>query len=238
MVSLMMRRGGAFTGSVVACGWIAWSVLPTLAGAAGECGTVIPDTSKADPYGLREGRCEGMYLEQYSASVVPHSLTLGKVEVRKQDSSISLKWRGGVPGNVVDLLVKTFDCFPRYQMRVTVPAERGKYDWSNSILVRQSIPALGVQAKTIKGDYFPTLSDSATGTDEYYVAFCTSQTLNSVSIKVYTEAGDLVHAEPSFRAKKGPVVARVPASKFVSGQRYRTTLTSGAVTAGFRFQVP
>jgi hypothetical protein len=202
-----------------------------------ECKDETPDPSSNTPYRRRGGLCEGMYLKRYAASVVPQSLTLGDVSVGKADQTLTIKWDAPPVGNQLDLVVRNLKCEPSYQMRTDVNAASGSFAWPPTIPVQHAINSLGVQARTSEGDYLPARTGTSSNS-EYRIAFCASDPLVNVWIKVYDSKDQQIHSVALKKTKAGSIEIGVPVAEIKPHARYRVTLTSGAISTGFSFEVP
>jgi hypothetical protein len=204
--------------------------------AAEACKDVTPAPQSRDPYQLIDKRCEGMYLERYAASVVPHSVTIGNVVVPDAET-VTLAWEKSGARQTLDLVARDVRCEPHYQMRTTVLAADGTFAWPTRILRRNSVRELGIRARSEAGTYIPTRLGAVPVTSGYRVAFCTSEPLVDVWIKIYDRADEVVHKASHKRAKAGPVSISIPHSKLTTGETYRATLTSGAISSELQFEL-
>lgn len=200
------------------------------------CRDETPDASAADPYAAKDGRCEGIYVRKFAASIVPQSFTLGTIPAPAKANAVTVKWDPSVASPTADLVVRNLRCSPQYQMHATVDATKGKFGWPTTVLAKYPIQALGVQL--IKGDgrYVPAAADPPSS-QSFQFAFCTSDSLVNVWIKVYDPDDNLAWQRKLDKAK-GSIVFEVPAASFKPHSAYRMTVTCGAISSGLAFVIP
>jgi hypothetical protein len=212
---------------------------PADAMAAPNCKSPPPDPGAGDSqYRSRGDRCEGIFQRQVAASLAPQSLTIGKVEVPKTGTNISVSWSATQNQGSLELRARSLSCDPPYQMSATVSASKGAFSWPSTIPSSKGVQTLGILNKGDGGVVIPTRSTTPSAGADYEIAFCSSSALTNATLKVHDQGGKEVHKKALRTKAAGPVFEAVPSATFKSGEQYKVSLTSGSLSAGFQFRAP